>query len=762
MGTLKVNGDIESNYGGSISIKMTNGSLNTSINTSGGWARGWYITLNGSSVGPLIGGHGSGSNNSMSRIYFGDYDNPWMKIEPTGTVTATKFNGSGENLTNLNGSNIASGTVPISRLPVASLNSKGIVQLVNSINNTSNVDAATPNSVKTAYDMAITARDQEIGGRNLLANYIASGGNTTKIDNMSIQLNSNGTDTYFYVQTTVDLNTTQTYTISCEAQNVPSGTVWQFPVGQQSNSNFILTINRNGRCYGTGTFNKAITAGQNIILDDIGGRVTSDPPIILSNFKLEKGYKATDWTPSVENIQAQIDSKLNLAGGTMTGTIITPGNDSVVIKPAKHNYDQIGASDCKFWKVFATTFYGNLSGNADTATTASAVAWANITDKPSSFTPSSHSHSYIEYVDTRANNQSPNDLQAGLTIHLKTNGTDGLSDGGNYHAVVGIKDWGDYSGGPYGQLAITENHMWFRNSSSGTAWNSWRKLLDSSNYTSYTVTKTGSGASGTWGINITGSAGSVAWGNVTGKPSSLAYQGSHNNLTASGNEFTFASGSFSGDMFINYRTATGQNGNITKYIFQNGAGSDTAIECSYMYGTAQSADYASSAGNVSWNNISNKPFGNRYFLGTAYHWASGIIINCGSAASWRMITIHLSGNGYGAGLPIDSWFNFYDYTAAGGTIINAGGINNGCYMGPMRVYIHGGTLWAWIAQSADYQTISVELICNNENNPSMGHSYFHESGYSHLVTIYPQTCVKENYGGTFPAATHTGEVFFKT
>ena len=34
----------------------------------------------------------------------------------------------------------------------------------------------------------------------------------------------------------------------------------------------------------------------------------------------------------------------------------------------------------------------------------------------------------------------------------------------------------------------------------------WRILLDSSNYTSYTVTKTGSGASGTWGINISGKA----------------------------------------------------------------------------------------------------------------------------------------------------------------------------------------------------------------------------------------------------------------
>jgi len=35
-----------------------------------------------------------------------------------------------------------------------------------------------------------------------------------------------------------------------------------------------------------------------------------------------------------------------------------------------------------------------------------------------------------------------------------------------------------------------------------------RKLLHSSNYTDYTVTKTGSGASGTWGISITGSSAS--------------------------------------------------------------------------------------------------------------------------------------------------------------------------------------------------------------------------------------------------------------
>lgn len=45
------------------------------------------------------------------------------------------------------------------------------------------------------------------------------------------------------------------------------------------------------------------------------------------------------------------------------------------------------------------------------------------------------------------------------------------------------------------------------------------KVLHAGNYNSYAPTKTGTGASGTWGINVTGSAGSVAWGNVTGKPS---------------------------------------------------------------------------------------------------------------------------------------------------------------------------------------------------------------------------------------------------
>ena len=48
------------------------------------------------------------------------------------------------------------------------------------------------------------------------------------------------------------------------------------------------------------------------------------------------------------------------------------------------------------------------------------------------------------------------------------------------------------------------------------------RFLNASNYNSYSPTLTGGGASGTWGINITGSAGSVAWTNVSGRPTALS------------------------------------------------------------------------------------------------------------------------------------------------------------------------------------------------------------------------------------------------
>lgn len=79
-------------------------------------------------------------------------------------------------------------------------------------------------------------------------------------------------------------------------------------------------------------------------------------------------------------------------------------------------------------------------------------------------------------------------------LHYTTNSLG--STGGN---AYGIQVAGQYSLG---------GELWSRGCSGGT-FSAWRRQLDSSNYTSYAPTLTGSGASGTWGISITGSAASA-------------------------------------------------------------------------------------------------------------------------------------------------------------------------------------------------------------------------------------------------------------
>ena len=62
------------------------------------------------------------------------------------------------------------------------------------------------------------------------------------------------------------------------------------------------------------------------------------------------------------------------------------------------------------------------------------------------------------------------------------------------------------------------NEMLFYTSNGSGYTSAWTRVLTHRNYTAYTVTKTGGGASGTWGISITGSA---PWANITGKPTLL-------------------------------------------------------------------------------------------------------------------------------------------------------------------------------------------------------------------------------------------------
>lgn len=168
----------------------------------------------------------------------------------------------------------------------------------------------TDNAKSTSYSVGSTPEGIVVGGRNLLMQYIRAGGMTTKINDLSIKVGTGVADTYFFLKAHQKLIKGETYTISCDASNVPSGCNWSFSVTLQGGP-WQLYINKNGRCYATGTPNTdTVLPGTEIIIDDLNGRPSTAANIILSNFKLEIGNKATDWTPAPEDQEQYVNDKI--------------------------------------------------------------------------------------------------------------------------------------------------------------------------------------------------------------------------------------------------------------------------------------------------------------------------------------------------------------------------------------------------------------------------------------------------------------------
>lgn len=199
----------------------------------------------------------------------------------------------------------------------------------------------------------------------------------------------------------------------------------------------------------------------------------------------------------------------------------------------------------------SNTITANITGSAASA---NAVAWDKVTGKPSTFAPSSHTHTIANVtglqaaLDGKSNNGHTHDdrYYTETEMDTKLSGKANISHGHSSLTLFGtntingtandtVANWASKNNGvslyntasllngqptQYGFLFNMTNgsdeihQIWAeRNGSlqhrSGTASGidtAWRNILDSANYSSYTVTKTGGGASGTWGISITGNA----------------------------------------------------------------------------------------------------------------------------------------------------------------------------------------------------------------------------------------------------------------
>ena len=178
-----------------------------------------------------------------------------------------------------------------------------------------------------------------------------------------------------------------------------------------------------------------------------------------------------------------------------------------------------------------------LSGGA-TGTATSFDGTANITIPVTSLdatklsgtasisTTGSANHLDYFYSTNRDNAVNCNDTYINGNYYYSGNGPTGMStaDGALYvqsHSLSWVGQIAqDYRNG---ELAV-------RGKNNGT-WTTWIKIIDSSNYNTYTPTKTGTGASGTWGISITGNAATATNSTQLG---GVALDGLFTSLTTSG------------------------------------------------------------------------------------------------------------------------------------------------------------------------------------------------------------------------------------
>lgn len=253
----------------------------------------------------------------------------------------------------------------------------------------------------------------------------------------------------------------------------------------------------------------------------------------------------TRW-PSISEVTGKKSLVIKLNGGTTEGTNMFTYN-ATADKSVNITTSNIGA-DAKFVTALGTS--GNYLTWTKNGTT------NNITVP--------YSTNAQKLVPTQYGTGDLNNLTYGnyATRFFYAGGGNSVSNTPNGTGGFGLMVLRTASGYT-GQLLMTPYGVLHTRYNGSNAWSAWRTVLDSNNYTTYTVTKTGSGASGTWGISITGNS---ATSTKLQTARSLWGQSFNGTANVSGNMSGVGSLSASGAITVtnntNYADVIVQNNNI--------------------------------------------------------------------------------------------------------------------------------------------------------------------------------------------------------
>ena len=152
----------------------------------------------------------------------------------------------------------------------------------------------------------------------------------------------------------------------------------------------------------------------------------------------------------------------------------------------------------------------------------------------------------------------------------------------------------------------TTSELYYRNATGGGK-GPWRTILHSGNYNSYAPTLTGGGASGTWGINVTGSAGSA---------STATYALNSTRLYASDSPYCYGCAA----PYYMYMTYDG-----SRWLLQVTPASPSAVRVAYA-DSAGSASISSQV-TINYNNDSNSTYQMLWGSGNSVYGTAGVYVN---------------------------------------------------------------------------------------------------------------------------------------
>jgi hypothetical protein len=135
-----------------------------------------------------------------------------------------------------------------------------------------------------------------------------------------------------------------------------------------------------------------------------------------------------------------------------------------------------------------------------------ALAWTKITGTPTTLAGYGITDALFKSTSQLANTNLDNMTTSGLYYSADQYSTNTNIPYANFFVLFNLMNEADRQA----QLFFTDTPssaggLWWRPKQGSTGWHSWEKIITTVNYNSYSPTLTGTGASGTWGINITGS-----------------------------------------------------------------------------------------------------------------------------------------------------------------------------------------------------------------------------------------------------------------